>query len=321
MTCKRCRARAEVHLRQHNAAFCRACFILYFQRQVQRAVESQHLFTPAEEVLVAVSGGKDSLALWDALLALGFRVSGLHLELGIGTYSQTSRHKTEAFAQSRGLSLITASLEDEGLGISTVKRFTNRPPCAACGIAKRHYFDRVAFERGFSVLATGHNLDDEAARLLGNILHWQTGHLAKQSPILHKAHERLVRKVKPLFRISEYEAAVYAFFRRIDYVIEECPNSNGATQLIYKDVLNRLEAAMPGTKLMFLQNFLRVGRPAFAADTEEPPQSCERCGMPAFGKVCSFCTLVAEIAGKRSRRVNVPGVPPATLTDHLRSVR
>lgn len=308
MNCKRCRAKAEVHLRQHNAAFCRACFILYFQRQVQRAVESEHMFTPADEVLVAVSGGKDSLALWDALIALGFRATGLHLALGIGTYSQISTQKAEAFATSRGLPLITVSLEEDGLGVSSLKRFTNRPACAACGIAKRHYFDRVAFERGFSVLSTGHNLDDEAARLLGNTLHWQAAHLAKQSPVLQKTHERFVRKVKPLFRTSEYETAVYAFLRGIDYIVEECPNSTGATQLIYKDVLNRLEAAMPGTKLMFVQEFLRVGRAAFTAKAEQPPQSCERCGMPAFGSVCSFCSLVTEVGRKQSRPVAVPAV-------------
>src|SRR6185436_13241707 len=95
----------------------------------------------------------------------------------------------------------------------------------ACGLTKRHHFDRVAHELGFPVLATGHNLDDEAARLMGNVMRWQVDHLAKQSPVLQPTHERFVRKVKPLSRISEYEAAVYAFFRGIDYIIDECPNS------------------------------------------------------------------------------------------------
>ena len=34
------------------------------------------------------------------------------------------------------------------------------------------------------MLATGHNLDDEAARLLGNVLRWQRDHLARQRPVL-----------------------------------------------------------------------------------------------------------------------------------------
>ena len=90
MKCTRCKAPAAVELRQHNAGFCRACFIFYFQRQVQRAVEKEHMFAHEEAVLVAVSGGKDSLALWDVLIELGYQTTGLHLSLGIGAYSDQS---------------------------------------------------------------------------------------------------------------------------------------------------------------------------------------------------------------------------------------
>jgi uncharacterized protein (TIGR00269 family) len=302
MKCTRCREHAEVHLRQHNSAFCRRCYVIFFQRQVERAIHKERMFTLDEEVLVAVSGGKDSLALWDVLVTLGYRTTGLHLALGIGDYSSASTRKTEQFAQARDLALISVPLAQEGpgLAISTVATSTNRKPCAACGTVKRHFFDRVAAEHGFRVVATGHNLDDEAARLLGNVLHWQTDHLAKQSPVLQPTHEKFARKVKPLFRVSEYEAAVYAFIRDIDYIVDECPNSVGATQLTYKDVLNRLEAAMPGTKLTFVQEFLRAGRPAFAtAAAQPPPETCQRCGMPSYGSICSFCRLVAEVERKQ----------------------
>jgi uncharacterized protein (TIGR00269 family) len=302
MKCKRCRGKAEVQLRQHNAAFCRSCFTMICQRQVQRAIEKERMFTPQENVLVAVSGGKDSLALWDILIGLGYQTAGVHLDLGIGEYSRVSTAKTAAFARQRSQRLITVTLDEEGLTVPTMAAFTRRPACAACGTAKRHYFDRVASEQGFPVLATGHNLDDEAARLMGNVMRWQVDHLAKQSPVLESTHPRFARKVKPLFRVSEYETAVYAFFRGIDYIIDECPNSLHATQLLYKDALNRLEAAMPGTKLSFVQEFLRAGRPAFAAAPASPPQTCERCGMPSFGAVCSFCSLVREVETKQARR-------------------
>ena len=177
MKCKRCRTKAEVQIRHHNAAFCRPCFILFFQRQVERTIDKHKMFAPQEEVLVAVSGGKDSLALWDVLIQLGYRTAGLHLALGIGEYSHASTSKTEAFAHSRNLRLITVDLETEGAAIPTLARFANRPACAACGTTKRHQFDRVAYENGFNVLATGHNLDDEAARLLGNVMHWSAGAL------------------------------------------------------------------------------------------------------------------------------------------------
>ena len=301
MKCTRCREKAVVQLRHHHSNFCRECFLLFFERQVGRAIEKERMFTPEEAVLVAVSGGKDSLALWDVLVRLGYQTTGLHLALGIGEYSGGSTEKTQAFADSRALPLITVSLADEGAAVPELAAATRRPACAACGTAKRHHFDLVALERGFPVLATGHNLDDEAARLLGNVLHWQTAHLAKQSPVLEATHAKFVRKVKPLFRVTEYESAVYTFLRGIDYVLEECPNSVGATQLVYKDVLNRLEIASPGTKLAFVQEFLRSGRPAFAR-AEAPPSdsTCARCGLPAYGDTCSYCGLLASAERRRA---------------------
>ena len=304
MKCTRCKAPAQVQLRAHNSNFCRACFLFFFERQVERAIEKEHMFTRDEAVLVAVSGGKDSLALWEVLRGLGFQTTGLHLSLGIGSYSDVSTEKTVAFASARELPLITVRLAEAGMAVPEVAGLTRRPACSACGTMKRHYFDQLAVDRGFPVVATGHNLDDEAARLLGNVLHWQLPHLARQRPVLEPTHPRFVRKVKPLFRVTEYEAAIYAFLRGIDYVVDECPNAVGATQLVYKDMLNRLEAESPGSKLTFLQDFLQRAQPVLpAASADGPPQTCTQCGMPAFGEVCGYCRLVREAETKRERRL------------------
>jgi hypothetical protein len=108
-------------------------------------------------------------------------------------------------------------------------------------------FNRAAREGGYDVIATGHNLDDEAATLLGNTLRWQTDYIARQSPVL-PAEEGFARKVKPLYRLSELETAAFAFLRGIDYVVEECPLVGGNTQLRYKDAMNHLESTRPGPR-------------------------------------------------------------------------
>jgi uncharacterized protein (TIGR00269 family) len=311
VTCTRCRAKAEVHLRAHNAGFCRPCYLVFFRRQVERAIAAERMCTPEERVLVAVSGGKDSLALWDVLLDLGYRTTGLYLAQGIGGYSTRSQEKVEAFANARGLTLRIVELATEGPGLAVpdVAAVTRRSACSACGMLKRHFFDEAALAGDFDVLATGHNLDDEAARLLGNVLRWQVDHLARQRPVLPPTHPKFVRKVKPLHLLSEYETAVYAFMRGIDYVVEECPNAAGATQLLYKEALNRLEAASPGTKLAFVREFLRTGQPVFAAQpagAQGASQTCMHCGMPSWGEVCAFCKLVTEVESKRARALARP---------------
>ena len=71
MKCRRCKAPAVIDIRRHNAAFCKDCFLHHCREQVRRAIHEYDMFEPGERILVAVSGGKDSLALWDLLWEAG----------------------------------------------------------------------------------------------------------------------------------------------------------------------------------------------------------------------------------------------------------
>ncbi|MBI4715653.1 MAG: tRNA 2-thiocytidine biosynthesis protein TtcA, partial [Nitrospirae bacterium] len=230
MRCRKCSSKAVIKIPRHHAIFCKGCFLDYFRVQVDRAIREWKMFVPGEKILVAVSGGKDSLALWDVLLEMGYDASGLHVGLGIGgDYSAESRAKTETFAQKRGVSLRVVDLQrDYSGGIPEIADRSKRSACSACGTIKRHLFNRIALEAGADVVATGHNLDDEASRLFGNLLRWRTDYLVQQTPALPATHPRLARKVKPLFRLAEREIAAYAVLKGIDYIVEECPMSAGA---------------------------------------------------------------------------------------------
>ena len=83
-------SRRSIDVRRHNAAFCRDHFLHHCDEQVRRAIALAQMLAPGERVLVAVSGGKDSLALWDLLVRLGYEADGLYLGLGIGEYSDES---------------------------------------------------------------------------------------------------------------------------------------------------------------------------------------------------------------------------------------
>jgi uncharacterized protein (TIGR00269 family) len=297
--CRRCGDAAVIEVRRHNAAYCKGCFLHVFRGQVERAIAKWHMLAPGDRVLVAVSGGKDSLALWDVLLDLGYSADGLYLGLGIGAYSGRSGELTEAFARARDATLRIVDLEDEyGFDIPTAGRKGSRSTCAVCGLSKRYVFNAAALEGGYDVIATGHNLDDEAATLLGNTLRWQTEYIARQSPVL-PGKDGMVKKVKPLFRLSELETAAYAFLRGIDYVVEECPLVAGNTQLRYKDAINAIESTSPGTKARFLFGYLDRGRALFQAADDAALTACEACGQPTTARFCAFCRARAQILGLR----------------------
>jgi len=187
-----------IELRRHNSSFCQPCFVHHVHEQVRRAVKDHRMFDPEDRILVAVSGGKDSLALWEILLGQGYRATGMYLGLGIGDYSDRSGSVVRAFAEERGAELLHVDLRQEyGFDIPTAGAKGSRSTCSVCGLSKRYVFNRVALDHGFDVVATGHNLDDEAATLLGNTLRWQTEYIARQYPVLPE-RERMVKKVKPL---------------------------------------------------------------------------------------------------------------------------
>ena len=77
-------------------------------------------------------------------------------------------------------------------------------------------------------IVTGHNLDDEAAVLMGNVLHWHTDYLARQAPML-PARDGFPKKAKPLVRLTERETAAYCVIRGIDYLVDECPMAVGTS--------------------------------------------------------------------------------------------
>jgi tRNA-5-methyluridine54 2-sulfurtransferase len=298
--CTVCRGPTVIDIRRHNANFCGEHFLRLCRDQVAKAIRDHEMLNPDERALVAVSGGKDSLAVWDILVELGYQADGLYVGLGIGEYSDASGEAARAFASQRGLHLVEVDLPAEhGFDIPTGSRAARRAPCSACGLSKRHLFDDAARRGGYDVVVTGHNLDDEAAVLFGNVLRWQTEYLGRQHPVL-PARDGFPRKVKPLVRLGEREMAAYCVLRGIDYIVDECPMAAGNRHLGYKEALNAVEATSPGTKHDFYFGFLSRAADRFvgeAATEREHLGACDRCGAPTPNDVCAFCRLAERAAG------------------------
>ncbi len=256
--------------------------------------------------------------MWDLLVELGYDTDGLYVGLGIGDYSDQAGHYARRFASDRGLRLVEVDLRQRyDYDIPTAAATTGRVPCSACGLSKRHLFDRAAVDGNYDALVTGHNLDDEAAVLYGNTLRWQVDYLQRQRPVL-PAGRGFPRKVKPLVRLTERETAAYCVLRGIDYLVDECPMAAGNKHVAYKEALNGLEVQSPGSKTEFYFGFLArmadrledepTNDSSDTSDTgarRDGPTPCGRCGSPCDGEICSFCRLVDRTAGAEPVPVHV----------------
>lgn len=296
--CAKCEKKAFVYLHQHRIAFCKEHYIEWYLKRVEETIREFRMFGKKDKLLVAVSGGKDSLSLWDALLELGYRADGLYINLGIGEYSERSKKACERFAYERSAKLYTVELSKEVASIPQIKEVETRPACSFCGQLKRYYMNYYAKKLGYNVIATGHNLDDESATLLSNLLSWQMDYLERQFPVL-KEEGGFVRKVKPLCKFTEKENALYAFAKGIEYVEEECPFAEGASSIEYKTILSQIEEKSPGTKLRFYTGFLKRLKPLLTEKKVEL-KPCKICGEPTTAEVCSICRLKEKLSLKLS---------------------
>jgi len=138
-------------MRQHKLALCKEHYLEWMPEQAERFVKKYGMFTHSDKVLVAVSGGKDSLALWDILVRLGYDADGLYIGLGIDGgfgYSSESHRLAQKFADEHDLRLHVVDVEKEyGQSIPVLADITHRGkgrPCSVCGLTKRHEMNRIA---------------------------------------------------------------------------------------------------------------------------------------------------------------------------------
>ena len=298
MKCKKCSEIAIIHLRQHNASYCSKHFVDYFERRVENTINEYSMFGKNSRLLVAVSGGKDSMTLWYVLTKLGYKADGLIIDVGTTNIQLDSLSE---FAKKMGSQLKFVDIKEffEGLTVPQIARLLKRPTCSICGSVRRYLMNKIALENGYDVLVTGHNLDDEVSFLLGNLLSWNTGYLQRQAPFMPKTHQKLVAKAKPLVWLTEKEIYTYALLNNIPFQDEKCPFSKDASSLRYKSVLNNLEVGQPGTKLRFYKQFQRSQ--LFKNDNVELKECC-LCGYPTTSEKCSFCRMrerVKDALGKQ----------------------
>ncbi|MCD6383660.1 MAG: adenine nucleotide alpha hydrolase family protein [Thermoplasmata archaeon] len=297
MKCSRCHEEAVIYYPQSRQALCAEHLKEYIERKVKRAIERFKMLKRGEKVLVAVSGGKDSLMLWEILVDMGYDTEGLYIDLGLGEYSKSSEEYSRGFAEERDLTLrIVRVKEDHGIDIVAAAKRLRRPTCSVCGTVKRYIMNREAVEAG-RVLATGHNMDDEASTLLGNLLTWNGEQLLRASPSLPSTHPKLARRIKPLIYVSERESATYCFSHGIKYIIPECPYSEGARLSVVKEALSKIEDRSPGSLLNFVDGFYRKSEGILCRrnggikeGVELKP--CPLCGyLTSSSGPCAFCRL------------------------------
>ncbi len=304
-------------------ALCDRHFDEYFMKKLRRTIRKYRLFRSRERIAVAVSGGKDSLALLHALHRLrrsapGWEVAALHVDEGIRGYREYSRRRLERVASELGVELHVVSFKEElGYTLDEIVRIgaergLKYKPCTYCGVFRRYLMNIAARRMGATVVATAHNLDDIVQTFLLNVIGNDWVKVSRLGPVSGPArHPRFVRKVKPFYEHLEKETTLYAVLHGLYTGFEECPYARLSPRWQVRRMINQLDEAYPGTKHSLLNSLLsalEILEKAGVAGGEDL-YSCAICGEPSAHPVCRACLLRLELGIMELPREKLEALP------------
>lgn len=293
--------------RYSGEKLCGRCFCKSIENKVRGTISKYEMFEPKDKIMVAVSGGKDSVTLLHILTKIekGFpdaALSAVTVDEGIKGYRDEALKVAKKSCGKLGVEHVVTSFKemygytlDEIVNVIRERKKKGLTPCSYCGVLRRRALNTAAREAGVDKLATAHSLDDETQTMLLNIIHGDALRIARAKPVLTVIHPKLVQRVKPLCEVPEKETAFYAYLKRIEFQSIPCPYARTALRNDVRTMLNRLEEKHAGTKFAIFRSVERI-RPALEAMAEEAKlQNCRKCGEPTVGELCKPCQMLQEL--------------------------
>lgn len=285
MKCNRCGDTAVYSRKYSGESLCGECFSDSIVKKTSRTISRHGMIRRGDKVAVAVSGGKDSLSLLHVLHGLskkgGYSVRAVTVDEGIPGYRDEALDIVREYCGSLDVefsilsyyTMYGAELDD----ILADKK--SGSACSVCGVLRRRAIDQLA--RSADVVATAHNMDDHIQTFLINIMSGDTSKIGRNaSP----------KRIAPFREIYEAEIVFYAFVNDIPFQTEPCPHADEGIRTDVRRFLNKMEEKHSGIKNGMYRSIQKIAE--HVPDTKTLA-SCQRCGRPTTGVVCSVCTTLA----------------------------
>ncbi|RME54449.1 TIGR00269 family protein [Candidatus Woesearchaeota archaeon] len=298
MSCKNCNLK-PVHQLTSGVKLCRSCFIKYFEKKVRKTVRVHKLIQKKDKVCVAISGGKDSLTVLNILKDFNtIEVFALLIDEGIKGYREHTIKDAREFCEKNNIPLHIVSFKEElGYTLDEMIKILNMKPCTVCGVFRRYLLNKASRELNATKLATGHNMDDEAQSIIMNQFKRKLDISARLGPITGvKDDPRFIRRIKPLYMMSEKEVGIYAFLKGLMRGFNECPYENESFRSDVRDMLNDFEQKYHGTKNNIINSFLEI-LPLLKAKyrSSKEIKECSICKEPCTSEICKACELKLKL--------------------------
>lgn len=212
------------------------------RRLTGRAIHTGNMLEAGDRVLVAVSGGKDSLSLLWLLrerlrrIPIDYELTAVHVDPGFGA---DSAGRMAAFFEEHGFAYRVIR-SDFGPMANSPLNLEN--PCFLCSRMRRKILFEAAEDLGCCKIAFGHHKDDVIETLLLNLFYG--GSISTMVPV-QKFFNGKITAIRPLYLVGE--ELVNRFARDMGWPGIElgCPVSGTSKRAEIKEMLGRLYRRNP----------------------------------------------------------------------------
>lgn len=215
------------------------------RRQVGEAIADFNLIEAGDRVMVCLSGGKDSHALLDILMALkekapvAFELIAVNLDQKQPGFPA---HVLPEYLRGRGVPFRIIEQDT----YSVVKRVIpeGKTMCSLCSRLRRGVLYRVAAELGATKIALGHHRDDVLATFFLNLFH---GGQLKAMPAKLLSDDGRHVVIRPLAYAAEADLAAYAQHRAFPIIpCTLCGSQDDLQRKVVRRMIDEWQARHPG---------------------------------------------------------------------------
>lgn len=205
-------------------------YISNLNRKVGRTMIKQNLIHENDKILIALSGGKDSMILLDVLaerrrhFPFKLEIYAAHILIPTIGY-KTDVNYLNNFCEERGINFILKEFEIE------LYKENKKSECFICSWNRRKALFQIAKELGCNKLAFGHHMDDAIETLLMNMMYHGS---VSSLPFQLEMFKGEMQVIRPLLEISEEELIKYAQISGYKKELKSCPFENTKRQEIKK---------------------------------------------------------------------------------------